>query len=309
MTQRFCCPGYFPSTVKITVWMPLPCRVLVKSNNDTKIFNECGIESSTRLIYTNDCDKIYSGTYRQIYYHQGSLYSGQNSNYSFGTNKGKIIGIENNIYRNDGFVGSYLKLLQCDGTVINEFKGHLQIGSSGDYQREFTCVLTLLSINNPDETSACELTLKKEDNVIFQQIYDECPQVYQEECKRNGNQQTFYVDLDTKVRIGFRVVVPGIKKECLLIDNNNNNLSFSKVLVRIYEGLLPFNLSVTPIASFTSPEGCEAPTYTIECDPLDKEDDCKSCPDGSCELICGESVCCYDNNGLLIESFPLSEKC
>ena len=30
------------------------------------------------------------------------------------------------------------------------------------------------------------------------------------------------------------------------------------------------------------------------------------CPENTCEVICGDTICCYDSNGIAVESFPVN---
>jgi hypothetical protein len=60
----------------------------------------------------------------------------------------------------------------------------------------------------------------------------------------------------------------------------------------------------TVLAYFSSPEQCSlAPIFEIECQP------CRKCPENTCEVICGDRVCCFSSEGIPVDSFPVEELC
>lgn len=58
------------------------------------------------------------------------------------------------------------------------------------------------------------------------------------------------------------------------------------------------------LAFAESDSRCPRPEFIVECIP------CKRCPESSCAMICGDSVCCYDQvTGELVDSFAFEEYC
>lgn len=82
-----------------------------------------------------------------------------------------------------------------------------------------------------------------------------------------------------------------------VIQGNQTTLFvFSK---QLNQGFAPLVLAYS-----SSPEQCSlAPIFDIECKP------CKSCPEGSCQVVCGDQVCCFNVDGIAVDSFPLEELC
>lgn len=58
------------------------------------------------------------------------------------------------------------------------------------------------------------------------------------------------------------------------------------------------------LAYFSSPEQCSlAPIFEVDCIT------CKTCPENTCETICGDLVCCFSSEGIPVDSFPVEELC
>ncbi|WP_013320974.1 hypothetical protein [Gloeothece verrucosa] len=78
----------------------------------------------------------------------------------------------------------------------------------------------------------------------------------------------------------------------------NRNKNELKLISPLFIGLVGY----PNLASAQSPDDCsDPPLFKVECKPY------KRCPEGSCEVICGDMVCCYSEEGNLVESFPLSQ--
>lgn len=58
------------------------------------------------------------------------------------------------------------------------------------------------------------------------------------------------------------------------------------------------------LAYQSSDERCSlAPIFEVECEY------CKKCPENTCEVICGDHICCYNLEGISVDSFPIGELC
>lgn len=49
----------------------------------------------------------------------------------------------------------------------------------------------------------------------------------------------------------------------------------------------------------TQSEGANRPEVTYSCIPSESY-----CPEGTCEVICGDTICCYNSQGISVQSFP-----
>ena len=76
------------------------------------------------------------------------------------------------------------------------------------------------------------------------------------------------------------------------------------ILIWKLERSFGFFYSITQIAQICSFAGCPPPEYSYEC-----LDPCRSCPPNTCAIECGAHVCCYDSEGIAVESIPIGEYC
>lgn len=42
------------------------------------------------------------------------------------------------------------------------------------------------------------------------------------------------------------------------------------------------------------------------CPEVEVINNTQACPENTCEVICGDTICCYDSNGIAVESFPVN---
>ena len=53
------------------------------------------------------------------------------------------------------------------------------------------------------------------------------------------------------------------------------------------------------IFRFSVPEDLGVPYHKLTCISSEKE-----CPEGTCEVTCGDTICCYNSQGIAVDSFP-----
>lgn len=109
-----------------------------------------------------------------------------------------------------------------------------------------------------------------------------------EQCLQN-EQKTFVRDYQNwKSQDYCSQIIQGNQNSLLLYSEQRNGL------------FLPLSLAYA-----SSPEQCSlAPIFEVDCIP------CRQCPEGSCQVICGDRVCCYDpETGESINSFSIEELC
>ena len=168
---------------------------------------------------------------------------------------------------------------------------------------------------------SCEFIVKEEffdDNgnlyrtdIRHQETRDVCPEVQQFGCE-TGQAQTINLKLDTLEPLlittssefalqngtldeGFDIseiinFLAGNPDNCLLIWKIDRSLG-------IY-------FSIEQIAQICSPAGCPPPEYNYEC-----KNCCRSCPPNTCAIECEGHVCCYESDGIAVESIPIGEYC
>ena len=95
--------------------------------------------------------------------------------------------------------------------------------------------------------------------------------------------RTFTKEKDTQgVEIVTRPTTPHQKFVYLVnLDNNGNERSRNLI----------FEFSIV--------EGTGEPYYSLICAPVESV-----CPEGTCEVICGDTICCYGSDGIAVTSFP-----
>lgn len=108
------------------------------------------------------------------------------------------------------------------------------------------------------------------------------------------------------------------QRGCVIAVPNDNKVD----IIFVLETLVPITLSINPfpsleyilineefwapspapplfIFSIESPAGCPPPLVKLECCP---ETGCEECPPGTCEVQCGNFICCYDKNGKAVKT-------
>lgn len=125
-----------------------------------------------------------------------------------------------------------------------------------------------------DGTTECKFTVTENGETIFKRTEKECPEV-EIECMEQNEES---IDINTVIPLlsGIEVKgseVPVIPDHCIEI-------------WRYIQGVPPTQMKVKRLCSG---KGCPPPKYTVKCNPC--------CPPGLIEVECGDSICCYNNQG------------
>lgn len=148
----------------------------------------------------------------------------------------------------------------------------------------------------------CRFTLKDASgSVLLQRTRDVCPEVTVNEC--GGVGQTGEIELKPIDRLHPVGLLPR-----LLIKTVNVSGYVCKRVAILYNAVVEGTPFEREIATFCSPKGCQKPpSVDYDCD---NDCGCKRCPSGTC-FACrdGDYICCYGENGTVLERFPSAEKC
>ena len=158
----------------------------------------------------------------------------------------------------------------------------------------------------PDNCQPCTLkAFDVDNNEIFTQNFDECPDVVAAGC------------IDELVEcLGIKIPFLGqvIMRNTATNWDESNVQDLPPECAELYK-LIPsipigggLGSTAQPIWDFIeyycSDEACERPRISrVACVICEPEQD--ECPPGSCQIVCDGVVCCYDQQGNLITSFPL----
>ena len=186
--------------------------------------------------------------------------------------------------------------------------------------------IRIINIKRQDgqpENQDCTLTITNQDRVVFKQSFDECPEVEKLPCRLSDVTKEIKIEkipwlkrievvpyaYDVRLgglvdsdNYGFILAKKKIPDKCLNIYLNNVTATIPNDFVQLANQ--PENL-YNQIAQICSADGCPPPEYQVICDC-----DCKECPTGTCPVLCGDCVCCYDTEtGLSVESIAKNEYC
>lgn len=228
--------------------------------------------------------------------------------------------INNNFYNNRTFVngGISINYAAPEQACIND------TGYSGGHS--LNLVEILREDGQPDNCGDCTFKIFKNNQLVFERITDAeigCPEVEKLDCRLSDEYKKINIDklpflervevvnyaydvrwgliLDTP-DYGFLLAKKRIPEECLNIYKNNITSTIPNDF---------FQVANTPetgynlIAQICSPSGCPPPKYQVDCDC-----NCEECPPNTCPVLCGQSVCCYDQNtGKAVKEISVLEYC
>ncbi len=163
----------------------------------------------------------------------------------------------------------------------------------------------------PDDCGACTFTVYRDGQQIINETREDCPEVQQFDCEL-GEVETYEIDL-APLEILFITTSSefalqnGTLNEGFDIAEIINFLAGNPdncILIWKLERSFGFFYSITRIAQICSPIGCPPPEYNHEC-----LNSCRSCPPDTCAVECGDHVCCYNSEGIAIETISIEEFC
>lgn len=172
-----------------------------------------------------------------------------------------------------------------------------------------------------DNCGDCTFEVYRDDRVVIQEIRSDCPEVevVEEYCELADTSTEIKIDKVpalTRVEVvpfgytldntpGLPVPIPfryKIPEHCLNVYRNDIYLPVPPEFPENEPGS---SSDIAPIEQICSSEGCQPPQFEVICDC-----DCRGCPEGSCGVPCGDTVCCNDTStGKLIETIPVEEYC
>lgn len=168
------------------------------------------------------------------------------------------------------------------------------------------------------EPDVCTLTIYKQDEIVWQADYPECPVVEQVPCRLADVSKEIKIEklpylerievvnyaydvrwgaLVDSDNYGFLLTKKQIPNECLNIYNNSVASTIPNDFFQVAN--TPEN-GYNSIAQICSAPGCLPPEYQVICDCQEK------CPDGTCTVQCGDRFCCYDSNGIAVKSLDFN---
>jgi len=168
----------------------------------------------------------------------------------------------------------------------------------------------------PDNCTDCIFTIINNGQKIHEETRSSCPEVEQIPCRLSDIYQEIKIEKSAYLeRVEVRnqdinltyvspleaplINVSSLPENCL---NIYNTYTLAPPLL---SNFVPLPGAINPyqyVTQICSAPDCPPPEYEVICD-------CgKECPDGTCPIVCGETVCCADlNTGHTVESIPLSE--
>lgn len=167
----------------------------------------------------------------------------------------------------------------------------------------------------PDNCGQCILTITRVGQIIFEQTFDECPEV--EKLDRSLGEPV-KLDIETSP-LGFIEVtnthqsfdaddddIEQIPDECWDVYNviPSIPIGFSPTA---YDASSPGATRINKfIGQYCSTKGSPRPEVDYQEGSCDK---CESCPENTCPVTCGDRVCCYGNDGVAVKSISLENYC
>lgn len=172
----------------------------------------------------------------------------------------------------------------------------------------------------PDDCGSCTLKIFKDNQIVFEQTDDDCPEVEnlngnsRDGCELNDRTEVVrapkiaYLERLEVVDYAYGLQsIPGvpvpvpqqenIPDECL---NVYVNEIYLPVPPDFPEGARPTN-GFGFIAQICSDPGCPPPEYEVICDCT------KRCPSGTCAKRCGGFICCYGSDGISRQQIPIGD--
>ncbi|MEL6494098.1 MAG: hypothetical protein AAFQ41_03115 [Cyanobacteria bacterium J06623_7] len=178
--------------------------------------------------------------------------------------------------------------------------------------------------------NVCVFLVYRDGNLVYQRRHNACPEV--EVLNEGGNSNPVTTTEDgAKCQLSDRIKVIEIEKLPFLERVEVTDFDYQNFGANVFRADIPDNClvvrkngvaAITPLPggiptpsnsaigqNFTygfiqqicSDEGCPPPLYEVVCDC-----DSEECPAGTCPVICGDTVCCYNSGtGISIDSIPL----
>lgn len=216
----------------------------------------------------------------------------------------------------------YAQIENCDGSIsyrsiysrISNFVTTGCPNKNGSTSNIYlpACSFTINSIvpedQGLDNCGDCVFQVFEDGQLIFQQKNPDCPQVANIPCSLSETENQIAI---TKIPYLERVeVVPyayeafglntyrvPIPSECLNVYQSNIT-----ALIPPTEGVpVPTQISGYQfVDQICSAPGCPPPKFEVICQG-------KECPDGTCTCVNGNTVCCYNDQGIAVEQIPLDQ--
>lgn len=162
-----------------------------------------------------------------------------------------------------------------------------------------------------DIPSECLFTVFSQDEIVHQETRDVCPEVEKIPCRLSDEYKEIkiekvpYLSSIQVIRFGRDAekvkFVPYPLPNVYAIPNECWNIYRQEIWDLLPEGN---PRDVEPvfgdyIAQICSAPGCPRPEYEVICNCDEK------CPPGTCEIQCGNVICCYNDEGIAVKSIPL----
>lgn len=165
----------------------------------------------------------------------------------------------------------------------------------------------------------CIFTVTKNGQIVHQETRFTCPEVIKIPCSLGNEKRIEIKKLPYLERIEIRnqsieeiylppvdfplLDVKSLPNECLNIYKTYITAPpFLSDYIALPGVINPYKF----INQICSPPGCPQPEYQVICNCVD---DCESCPDNTCAVICGDTVCCYASDGKSVLTIPLEDYC
>ncbi len=163
----------------------------------------------------------------------------------------------------------------------------------------------------------CTLTIYKNEQIVYEETRDICPEVEQLDCRLSEEireiriEKTAFLErvevVDySYISLGGNIFRGDIPDECLNILKN-----LTTQIIPLPGGVpTPDNGAFDTenrgfVEQICSASGCPPPEYEVICDC-----DCETCPNGTCAVLCGDHICCYDTStGISVQQIALDDFC
>ncbi len=194
------------------------------------------------------------------------------------------------------------EVILTPASIVNQLPGQ-----GGIYTVARGKFLDIRPYQNQADGCLCSFEIYRDGETIFSRTDEACPVVNVVPCHLSDEWKKVNIDKEP------------YWQKIQVVDNN----SWSEIISELKEfinGEIPpecievwktpvLDLDVLPgntraekytfIGQYCSATGCPPPEYKVIC-----HEDCKGCPEGTCEVDCGDHLCCYDEQGIAVESIP-----
>lgn len=212
-----------------------------------------------------------------------------------------------------------VEFVNSEGYIISRRYDTLLARSIGNpiYEPTFydNISLSTIEVVLSNSCDRCNFKVFKNNELIYEENRKDCPEIDSSNCKLSDTYEEIKIEktpflsaIDVlefghsgeKIKgIPFPIAVPfAIPDHCL-------NIYRFEIFDPLPDGEPGSGEPALGdfITQICSDAGCPRPEFEVICD-CDK----RSCPDGTCDEVCGTSVCCYNpNTGIVVEEIPISE--